>query len=779
MVNFILPKLWKDYLKFNDQVFPFCSAAFSKMATPHTANEEALKKVEDQLECSICLQPYTDPKLLPCFHVYCKDCLKQIVIQDQDGSTVVTCPKCRQQVNLPEEGVAALQSAFHISHLFDIRETLEKAKEPEKTQCEKCKDGKVTGFCRDCGKFVCESCTRVHQKWDELANHQIVGLADIQAETASLVSPKTKVLYCSKHAKKKLKIYCGTCQELICSHCTIRLHKDHQYDLVADTFPKHRDEIKSHTQSVIEKLDTVNKALQALDTRAKEIEDQRMVIEGDIHKRIDQLHQALDQRREELVGQLYQLTQQKLKNLATQKDQFQTVQTQLASCLKYVEGSLKTGTEGEILAMKAPVVKQIQQIAAEVNPDALHPCEVADALLVEDDGPKFAEPCRSFAAVTTPTVPTQCYATGDGLQAAVVGEKAEVTLHTMDKDRRETFLQPNDITAELVCCQNETKIKSGVKKAGMGKYRIEYQPTTRGKHQLSITIGGKHTKGSPHTAVVQPRLQALKKPVKVVSDLKHPWGVTTDGKGRVIVAESGAHCVTILTPDRAKLQSFGSKGSGDDQFNNPFGVAVDTEDNIYVVDSENHRIQKFTSNGRHIKTVGCKGSDPLQFNTPVGIALNTTNLYICDQLNHRIQVLTLNSDFARVFGEKGSGNGQFVNPCGVLLAEDGEVYVADRLNDRIQVFTPEGQFLRKFGDQGGGGGKLRKPSSITIGGNRVYVTERDNGRVVIFTTDGQFLHSFGTKGEEPGQFKSPWGITIDRNGFILVADRDNNRIQVF
>ncbi len=97
--------------------------------------KEALKKVEDRLDCAICLQPYTDPKLLPCFHVFCKHCLERIVVQDQDGSKI-TCPKCRRPAPLPLKGVTALQSAFYINHLIDIRDTLEKAKEPQKTQCD-------------------------------------------------------------------------------------------------------------------------------------------------------------------------------------------------------------------------------------------------------------------------------------------------------------------------------------------------------------------------------------------------------------------------------------------------------------------------------------------------------------------------------------------------------------------------------------------------------------------------------------------------------------------
>ncbi len=83
------------------------------------AAKEALQKVEDQLECAICLQPYKDPKLLMCFHVFCTHCLERIITPNQDGSTV-TCPNCRHVTTLPQNSVTALQSAFHIAHLFDI-----------------------------------------------------------------------------------------------------------------------------------------------------------------------------------------------------------------------------------------------------------------------------------------------------------------------------------------------------------------------------------------------------------------------------------------------------------------------------------------------------------------------------------------------------------------------------------------------------------------------------------------------------------------------------------
>ena len=748
------------------------------MAEPPKVAEEALKKITAQLECSVCLDTYTNPKLLPCFHTFCKICLERLVVKDRDGHTLC-CPNCRRTTLLPLAGVSGLQTAFHINHLFEIHAALTKVKEPQKTQCEKCKKFTATGYCRDCGKFVCAKCTEIHQSWDELSNHQIASFNDIQQEAADLVPPTKKVMYCTKHVQKKLKIYCETCGELICNDCTIRLHQGHNYDLVTDTFPKHKEEIVSSLQPVKQQLATVNNAIQALDTRTKEIEDQRMTIEADIHTQIERLHQALDQRRTELIGQLHQHTQQKLKGLAAQRDQCELIQTQLSSCLDYVEGSLKTGSEGEILALKIPVLKQIEQIAAEFKPDVLAPQQEADIHLVADDAVDLQISCQGFAEIVAvyPVCCSKSFVTGDGLKTATVGEEAIVTLHARNKDDRESDALLQDISASLVYTRDSTTIKCDIKREGKSTHTVSYRPTTRGRHQLYIKINGKVVKGCPHAVIVRPNLQDLGNPVKVLPDLDEPFGVTTDSKGRIIVTEWGGHRVSIFSPEWVKIQSLGSGSSSstEGQFNSPAGVTVDDDDNIYIVEYNNHRIQKFSSDGKFVASVGTRGSKHLQFILPLGIGFNKKNrkLYVCDRDNHRIQVLGTDLTLHRSFGSRGSGNGQFNIPFDVAFDRSGNVYVADHSNHRIQVFTPEGQYLSGIGMCPG---ELSYPVGVAIDGDRVYVTENVKNRVSVFSIEGR---SFGRKGEVNAQFRSPRSVHVNKDGYIIVADFSNNRIQVF
>ena len=742
--------------------------------------EEAVKKIDSKLKCSICLDNFKQPKLLPCFHIFCKSpCLERLVVQYCEGKSL-HCPTCRHLVRLPDNGVAGLQTDFRIDYLLENRESLNKAKESQKTSCEKCKKFPATGFCRDCRKFVCDKCTEIHQMWEEFTDHKIVGLNEVLADATKVLPTKKQFSPCKKHSSKKLNIYCNTCSELICSNCTVGLHKDHNYKLVLDVFPKHKEEIVSSLKPVRENLDKVNMALRAFDTRTVEINNQRETVEADINREIDRQHQILDQRRVQLVGRLDMLTQQNLKKLATQRDDVEVLHAKMSSCLEYAESGLETGTVGEVVAMKAPVLQQTKQITAEFDPVTIQPKTEADIELVTDELEQARQACREFGEVVSGPVSVEnSYATGNGSKYAITGVQTTVELHAMTRRNKKCDKKLN-ITAGLVNTKSRATINCEVKKEN-GRYKITYQPEKRGKHNLHIRIHGEDVRGSPYPIAITPSAQSLRKPVRVVSGLKGPYGTATNSEGQTVVAETKGHCISIFTPEGEKICSFGTQGSGQGQLYYPHGIATDRDDNIYIADNSNHRIQKFTSKGKFIAEVGKKGSDYRQFVYPVGSCFNqrNDNLYICDALNHRIQVLSQSFTFVRCFGRQGSEDGQSKCPMNVAFDDANNLYVTDRDNHRVQVFTADGQFLRAFKNKANGE-QLQYPLGIAIdSSNTVYVSERERHCVSVFTSKGKYITSFGTKGAEEGQFNYVKGLSVDQNDSIIVSDYENGRLQIF
>ena len=187
--------------------------------------EAALKKLEDQLKCPVCLDSYTNPKQLQCNHICCQKCIGGLVVQNQQGQLVLICPNCRQVTPVPANGVVDLPVAFHINNLLELRDTLEEQK--------KAKEG---------------------------------------------------VLYCADHQKRELELYCESCEQLICFQCTITEHRGHNYSLVKDIFEKHKQEIDTSLAPAKEQLSAVRKASKCIKALKNEVLNREATLKSKIYE---------------------------------------------------------------------------------------------------------------------------------------------------------------------------------------------------------------------------------------------------------------------------------------------------------------------------------------------------------------------------------------------------------------------------------------------------------------------------------------------------------------
>ena len=621
----------------------------AELPSSSSSSQQALQKLNEQLTCPICLEPYTDPKLLQCFHVFCENCLKPLARQTPHGQ-VVECPNCRQPTSLPQNGVPGLQGAFLIHHLFDIQDILKKMNSPAKTKCDKCEKREPSCYCRTCG-FICEKCTDFHSEWKEFSSHEIISFDQLSGDASNLVPPIKKIPQCSKHPVKELDLFCETCEEMICQHCIVRVHCDHQHDLATDAFPKHMDVIVASLQPVEQQLASVNKALEGLDTRCGQITDQRQTIETDIRRSIRQIHEALEARQEELITQLDQMTQQKMKSLSTQRDQLELMATRLKSCRDFVQESLRTGSQGEILEMKTPFVQQVKEMTAKFKPETLVLQEQAD-LTFASNQTELTRACQQLGKVhdSFQECPEKCRAEGSGLQVAMVGEAASATVHIMDREGRECQ-RPVEVSCELVSSDGSSRVRGEVERSGESSYQISYQPQHSGRHQLHIRVEGREIANSHYSVAVLTTI-----PTRIIPGLKAPWGVAVNEREQIIVAEHTSNCISIYYDSGKK--SFGNTGSSPGQFNAPQGVALTATGDILVCDYRNHRIQLFSHNGKPLKCIGTQGNGPLQFHGPVCIAVHphSNMIYVTEYFNNRVQILNPDFTFSDNFGQRGSAN---------------------------------------------------------------------------------------------------------------------------
>ncbi|XP_046619692.1 E3 ubiquitin-protein ligase TRIM71-like [Neodiprion virginianus] len=84
-----------------------------------------------------------------------------------------------------------------------------------------------------------------------------------------------------------------------------------------------------------------------------------------------------------------------------------------------------------------------------------------------------------------------------------------------------------------------------------------------------------------------------------------------------------------------------------------------------------------------------------------------------------------------------------------------------------------------WGSEGNKDGELCRPWGVCCDKNGyIIVADRSNNRIQIFQENGTFVRKFGTQGSGPCQFDRPAGVATDSQSHIVVADKDNHRIQI-
>ncbi|HET9362303.1 MAG TPA: peptidyl-alpha-hydroxyglycine alpha-amidating lyase family protein [Vicinamibacterales bacterium] len=183
---------------------------------------------------------------------------------------------------------------------------------------------------------------------------------------------------------------------------------------------------------------------------------------------------------------------------------------------------------------------------------------------------------------------------------------------------------------------------------------------------------------------------------------------------------------------------------------------------------------------------------------PAGVTMGATASVAFDARGH-LYVLTRgataffefdqNGAFVRSFGDK-----MFTRSHGLRIDGDGNLWATDVGAHVVVKLNPKGEVLLTLGTRGeagewneaAGSKKLNQPNDVAIATNGdVFVvqghTPGPNGdaRVLKFDKSGRFVKSWGGKGSGPGQFQVAHGIDIDAKGLLWVADRENQRVQVF
>jgi DNA-binding beta-propeller fold protein YncE len=269
-----------------------------------------------------------------------------------------------------------------------------------------------------------------------------------------------------------------------------------------------------------------------------------------------------------------------------------------------------------------------------------------------------------------------------------------------------------------------------------------------------------------------------------------------------------------------------------------FDVAVDVSGRVFVVDRYNNVIDLFDANGNQLDGIiapnitlskfvsqhisggipsgtklGYDGANRLvlyqlpgqaeqkiKFTAPdaswapLGIRFDPQGDLIYTDITpgshsvHIISAADLNASWTtfnptiREFGSEGNGFGQINFPYNAITDSKGNFYVSDGDNSRIEMFGSNFAYITFFGFGSGDDG-LNLPRGLWLDSKEhLHVVDAVGAVVRVYDVSGttpQFLYNFGTPGADDGQFNYPIDIYMDGTGRLYIADRDNDRVQIW
>uniref|UniRef100_A0A8C1DL00 E3 ubiquitin-protein ligase TRIM39-like n=1 Tax=Cyprinus carpio carpio TaxID=630221 RepID=A0A8C1DL00_CYPCA len=168
----------------------------------------SMSSLSEEIQCSVCLDVFTDPVSTPCGHNFCKICLNKC----WDNSQTCSCPYCKETFKQRPD----LKINTTLRELVDHYKKKSPEKKPE-VLCDFCEERKLKALksCLVCQSSYCETHLEPHLRVTRLKKHK-------------LMDPVSNLedYICQKH-ERPLDLFCRDDQTCVCSFCTETDHKNH------------------------------------------------------------------------------------------------------------------------------------------------------------------------------------------------------------------------------------------------------------------------------------------------------------------------------------------------------------------------------------------------------------------------------------------------------------------------------------------------------------------------------------------------------------------------
>lgn len=664
------------------------------------------------LTCTICLQHYCQPKILPCLHSYCQDCLKKLL---GGSKRELRCPECREVVPLPA-GVEGLKTNFFINGLLDLVPPVEESK----ATCSLCPligqdaSSVAVSHCIDCADHLCQACARGHRCSRLTHGHLLVDMEAYCSGKYNEEVRKRQASRCKEHKGEDLQYFCITCAAALCRECRLGPHLEHPCLPLSEAAKARRPILTGLLGGVEEKMHLLAEAKVNLEKERQEMEawnvNIRSVVEQTCAKAVEQLLGHKEKVLGQLSGYLEERKEASRLLLSELGFQEQVASTTVAFARKV----LNLGQAVEIVSLEQMISERLRQLQSfsweplalrvpklHIQPDLLYGCNL------------FLLEFHEKAATTTP----EC-SVGDSTQRAKKKKKQKPQQWPQGAEDGEASRQekaPSGESPGLV--EVGPEVPQLIPKPVFFCSFWAKVPTDKKRPQVT----GLFPFGSSEILVADEENKKLKRfslqgefkgTIPVPSNVA-PFSVAAVGNKAVFTAGSQLY---VLNETGGIMWQKALKGG-------QASHAVTTCDGNCVVVSVAGHLEVFNLKGQLLEKIVPEASHERCL---VFLGRWKKGFVASDWYRHSVVLLDRNGDLVIEYQEEQLSGSQ---PGSVCADAPGIIYVVLRELNKIVAFSEAGEELGSFLTTEN---SIFKPRVVTIAGDGHFVVALTNGTIHVF-----------------------------------------------
>ena len=320
---------------------------------------DPINQLEENLECTVCLDRLNDPRTLPCWHSFCKVCLEDVVKTCRDKAPrdrpirEIPCPNCRTMFVLdPDKQVADMPRNHFICNMVQAMAVLDRG---TRVPCShNCTESYSVARCVTCEKFLCRECLTGHNSYPGHNGHSVLTMEELsKPENQKKIKDK---MYCNEHSGMILKVYCETCDQLICRDCMDFKHvkQSHSCFLVKDVANNYKELLDSNNKAMEDALTEGNAFIQRLTRETERIHHEAENIKSQIAQKKEfvakQVNEMLDKKAENLLKRVDEIHKGKQEKLERQTEETKLYVENIKTSFQLSKKLVDQGTEEEIIS---------------------------------------------------------------------------------------------------------------------------------------------------------------------------------------------------------------------------------------------------------------------------------------------------------------------------------------------------------------------------------------------------------------------------------------------